>query len=146
VSHSKSGALKFSLEIIETFLEGDVNGYIDRCADTLYTLEGEGPFTLEEWEPDLREEEPFPFGEDYSEYSMDDFEDAYDIKVYDHDEYMAEFEFMADLDYPDWSPDEDDYLFWAQEKEEDEGFIWDDLLAFMVTVQDGDWVMIALSG
>ena len=143
---TKDGALDFSLKIIESYIDGDVDAYISYCADNLYCLDGDGPLSMDEWEPILREDEPFPAGRDYSDYTMEDFFAAYEYGIYDYAQYRVEFDFVEELDFEDWTPDEDDFLFLANEKEEDEGFIWDDLLVFMVTCEKGHWELNALSG
>jgi hypothetical protein len=77
---------------------------------------------------------------------MDDYLEVYDPRVLGFDEYMKEYPETAIPDVGGWSPSEDDFLFVGFEaKPGREGFLWEDLLIFMVTNQSGGWEFIAFS-
>ena len=135
-------ALDFSLELVETYFTGDENKFCSHLADTLYTLEGEGPITKEEAISSIKGRD-FPFGEDYSKYTIENYLKNYRPKIMDYEDYSKLFS----LSINGWEPDADDFLFLGYEvKSGKEGFMWDDLLSFMVTYQNGKWEFIAFSG
>jgi hypothetical protein len=141
---TKDGALKFSLKIIKTYLDNDLNTFIGYCTDPFYTLENDGPFALKDVEDRLSGKNPFPNGKYYTNHTIDDFKSIYDIKTTDHSEYIKNNEYLKTLKIGDWSPNDDDYLFEAVEKDGKTGYIDNDLLTFMVTFQSGNWQLIAL--
>ena len=143
----KEGALIFSLKIVETYIEGDADRYCSYLADYIYSLEGEGPIEKIELCEYLSEESPFPFGHDYSQYTMDDYLDNYNPYIMDYEEYSEVYPSISNLNIDGWTPDADDFLFIGWELQRDrEDFMWDDLLAYMVTYQNDEWELIALSG
>lgn len=143
----KEEALDFSLEIVGTYLTGDVDRFCSFFTDPLYTLEDEGPFSRSEVIRDLKARTPFPAGYDYSGYTMEDYLEVYEPRVLEFDEYMKEYPGLETLEVGGWSPGEDDFLFvGSKTRPGREGFLWDDLLIFMVTDRSGEWELIALSG
>ena len=144
----EDAALDFSLAVVETYFTGDADKFCSFLADTFYTLEGEGPITKEEAISIIKEDKPFPFGEDYSEFTMEDYLETYRPKIMDYGEYTKEYpEELSSLSIDGWKPDADDFLFLGHEvKTGKEGFMWDDLLVFMVTYQNKKWEFIASSG
>jgi hypothetical protein len=145
-SGTKEGALEFSLLLVETYFTGDEDRFCSHLAGTLYTLEGEGPFTKEEAISAIKEDKPFPSGEDYSEFTMEDYLENYHQEIMNYEDY-SEYPELSGLSIDGWEPDADDFLFLGYEvKSGKEGFVWDDLLVFMVTYQNGKWEYIAFSG
>ena len=143
----KEGALTFSLKIVETYIEGDADRFCSYLADYIYTLEGEGPIEKIELCEYLSEESPFPVGHDYSQYTMDDYLDNYNPYIMDYEEYSEVYPSISNLNIDGWTPDADDFLFIGWELQRDkEDFMWEDLLAYMVTYQNDEWELIALSG
>ncbi len=144
--HSKVAALAFAETVVQTYLDGDHERFRSYLADTLYTLEGEGPFEA----ATLDLGDPFPFGKDYSTNSMAEVKAAHPFAIYSHDELSA-FPGLTELTVGGWRPDADDYLF-VGIRENDRGgpvtpeIIWDDLMVFMVTYQNGRWELICFSG
>jgi hypothetical protein len=140
---TEDAALDFSLAVVETYFTGDADKFCSYLADTLYTLEGEGPFTKEEAISIIKEDKPFPFGKDYSEFTMEDYLENYRPKIMDYREYSKEYPELSSLSIDGWKPDADDFLFLGYEvKRGKEGFMWDDLLGFMVTYQNKKWEFI----
>jgi len=146
---TKEGALEFSLALVETYFTGDEDKFCSHLADTLYIVgEGAGRITKEEAISIIKEDKPFPFGEDYSEFTIDDYLENYSPKIMDYEEYSKE-EWAVFRLFPidGWTPDADDFLFIGYEvKPGKEGFMWDNLLVFMVTYQNEKWEFIAFSG
>ena len=144
---TEDAALDFSLAVVETYLTGDADKFCSFLADTLYTLEGEGPITKEEAISAIKEDKPFPFGNDYSEFTMEDYLENYRPKIMDYGEYTKEYPELSSLSIDGWKPDADDFLFLGHEvKTGKEGFMWEDLLGFMVTYQNKKWEFIAFPG
>ena len=146
---TKEGALEFSLAHVETYFTGDEDKYCSHLADTIYNL-GEGlkrSFTKEEVIRAIKEEKPFPYGYDYSEFTMDDYLENYSTKIMDYEEYSKE-EWGSVFPIDGWTPDADDFLFLGSEvKPGKEGFIIShDIFAFMVTYQNEKWEIILLNG
>ena len=145
-SGTKEGALEFSLLLVETYFTGDEDRFCSHLADTLYTIEGEGSFTKEDTISAIKEDKPFPFGRDYSEFTMEHYLENYHPEIMDYEDY-SEYPELSGLSIDGWEPDADDFLFLGYEvKLGKEGFMWDDLLVFMVTYQNGKWKYIAFSG
>ena len=143
---TKEDALDFSLELVETYFTSDEDKFCSHLADTIYSLEGEGPITKEEAIRYIKEDKPFP-GEDYSKYTIDDYLRNYRPKIMDYEDYSKRYPQLSRLSIDGWTPGADDFLFGGHEvKPGKEGFMWDDLLIFMVTYQNGKWELIAFSG
>ena len=146
---TKEGALEFSLLLMETYFTGDEDKYCSHLADTIYNL-GEGlkrSFTKEEVISAIKEEKPFPYGYDYSEFTMDDYLENYSTKIMDYEEYSKE-EWDSVFPIDGWTPDADDFLFLGFEvKPGKEGFIiFDNIFGFMVTYQNEKWEFISFPG
>ena len=148
---TKEGALEFSLAHVETYFTGDEDKYCSHLADTIYVL-GESlkkSYTKEEIISDIKEIKPFPFGYDYSEFTMDDYLENYSTKIMDYEEYSKEdWEIFRFFPIDVWTPDADDFLFLGFEvKPGKEGFIiFDELFGFMVTYQNEKWELISFVG
>ena len=144
--HGKVGALAFAEAVVQTYLDGDHMRFRSYLADTLCTLEGEGPFEADS----LDLGDPFPFGRDYSTNTMAEVKAAHPFVIYSYDE-LSEFPGLTKLTVGQWSPDADDYLFVGTGADEEgrpvtREIIWDDLMVFMVTYQNDKWEIICLSG
>ena len=143
---TKKDALDFSLELVETYFTSDEDKFCSHLADTIYSLEGDGSITKKEAISSIKGSD-FPFGEDYSKYTMDDYLRNYRPKIMDYEDYSKKYPGFSRLSIDGWTPDADDFLFLGHEvKTGKEGFMWDDLLVFMVTCQNGKWEFIASSG
>lgn len=145
---TKEGALEFSLAHVETYFTGDEDKYCSHLADTIYNLgEGQSSFTKEEVISFIKEIKPFPFGYDYSEFTMDDYLENYSTKIMDYEEYYKE-EWDRGFPIDGWTPDADDFLFLGYEvKPGKEGFIiFNQIFIFMVTYQNEKWEFITFIG
>lgn len=146
VECTKEEALNFSLQIVNTYFTKDYLAFISFLTPKTYTLEGEGPFDKQFVTAKLQEE-PFPFGRDYSEYTLSDYLENYNPKILSFEEYALIYPHIANLNIDGWSPNEDDFLFVGYETKPGKSeFMWDDLLVFMVTCENNEWRLIAFSG
>lgn len=135
----KSGALDFSLKVVRSFIENDTTVFKTFFADTVYFLESHE-------EP--RPTSSIPITElfsqfDYSDYTMDDFNNNYSSQILKYNGYKNE-KWVTTLEY--WHPDSEDYLFIAPFIEGGNNFMWDDLLIFVVTKRSGEWKIRAFAG
>lgn len=138
----KEDALEFSLKIIETYLTGNSDKYLSYHTNVVYLLGQNRSLNREELNQTVNSQ-TFPHGEDYSDYTMDDYLETYDQEIMDYKEYISEYPSIKNVSIDGWSPNEDDYIFFGYEvKPEKEGFMWDDLLTFMVSNQGGSWEVI----
>jgi hypothetical protein len=143
----KEQGLRFCLDVIETYLTGDLEKYCTYLADYIYSLDGAGPLSRETVFDIFSNDDPFPGGNDYSIYSITDYLETYEPVILKFKEYIEEYPSLLNLDIDGWSPDEDDFLFIGYRvKTGQEAFLWDDLLVFMVTHSYGVWMIIAISG
>lgn len=140
-------ALDFSLQVVETYFTQDYAAFRTMLAPAIYTLEGEGPMTPEDVDAWHAREPPWPAGRDYSGHSMEEYLEVYAPRVLTIEAAQAEHPEFAQMSWDGWEPDEDDYVFIGWEtKPDQEPFLWDDLLAFAVTHESGEWRFKAFSG
>jgi hypothetical protein len=145
---TKEGALEFSLAHVETYFTGDEDKFCSHLADTIYFVEEGGvSITKEEVISMFKENKPFTYGYDFSEFTMDDYLENYSTKIMDYEEYSKE-EWDSVFPIDGWTPDADDFFFIGLEvKPGKEGFIIPfELLRFMVTYQNEKWEIILLDG
>lgn len=133
----KTEALEFGLKVVETYFEKDTTTYKSFFTDTLYFLESwEKPMAVSE----INFTQWFSGLFDYSQYTMDDYNDTYSPLVY---EYTIYKDLIGTLTY--WQPDSEDFLFiGSMVKEGKTEFMWDDLLGFMISKRTGEWKIRAL--
>ena len=144
-SSDKEGALDFSLKVVGTYFDNDNEAFFSYLADEIYSLEEGESYAKSEVEEMLAEEE-FIAGEEFVEYSMEEYLNTYDPRVMDHEEAQYEFpEEVSALKDSGWEFDEDDYIFIGYEtKSGEEGPLWDDMLVFGVTHESGEGKLKAL--
>lgn len=127
----KTEALEFGLRVVKTYFEKDTTTYKTFFTDTLYFLE--------HWEEPIATSEinftQWFSGFDYSQYTMDDYNDTYSPLVYEYEIYK---DLIDTLTY--WQTDSEDFLFlgWIVKEGKTE-FMLDDLLVFMVSKRTGEW-------
>lgn len=136
----KDEAMTFSLKVVKSYIEGDSLAFKSFLPDTLYSLEP--------WEePLIMDTIPlrliFPIN-GYPQYTIDDYKDVYDPKVMDFEQYSkVDTAWFNAFTY--WHPDEKDYVFLgALTKEGKTPFMFEDMLAFMITKRSGQWKIRAL--
>lgn len=143
----KAEALEFSLGIVQTYLAQDYATFRGALAERIFTLDGEGPYTREDIDSWFAEARPFPAGRDYSAHSLEEYLDVYAPRMMTFDEAREEHPELAQITWEGWTPDKDDQIFLGWEtKPGKEPFMWDDLLAFVVTKELGEWRFKAFSG
>lgn len=144
---ARAEVLAFGLRVVETYLRSDPHAFRALLAETTYTLEGEGPFTLADVDAWLFAELPFPSRRDYTAYTLDDDEATYAPRVLAYDEVVLEYPAFANVTWDGWVPDGDDLIFAGGDvKEGQTSFLWEDILAFGVTRETGEWRLKAFSG
>lgn len=145
-SDPRAEALAFALSLVESFFARDRDAFVAALDDTLFTLEGEGPFSREEAIATV-DEKPFPWGQDVEGTSIADYHATYAPFVLSVEEARAEHAEFARTTWNGWSPDGDDWIFVGNELREGKSqLLWGDILAFGVTSEDGAWAFKAFSG
>ena len=146
-SFDREGALEFSLKVVRTYFDNDMEGFISYLADELYSLEGDGPISKDELAPSISAEDHV-VDEDYTMYSMEEYTEVYDPRVMDVEEVESEYPgIVSSMESLGWDYGEDDYLFIGWEtKSGEEGPLWDDPLSFVVSHESGEWRFKAFSG
>ena len=144
-SYDREGALDFSLKVVGTYFDNDKEAFLSYLADEVYSLEEGESYAKSEVEEFLAEED-YIAGEEFAQYSMEEYLDTYDPRVMDHEETESEYpEVVSALKDSGWEFDEDDYIFIGYEtKSGDEGPLWDDPLVFGVTHETGEWRLKAV--
>jgi hypothetical protein len=140
----KAGALEFSLKVVKTYFDNDMDEFVSYLDDEVYSLEGEGPIAKKDAEDILREDD-YVADEDYPTHTYQEYLDTYDPKVLDSKEVTTEHsELIGEMKALGWDYGSDDYLFMGFEtKPGKEEFLWDDPLVFVVTCEDGKWAFKA---
>ena len=146
---TKEEALEFSLQVVETYFTNDMDEFKSYLDDEIFTLEGDGPLSRSEVILIL-DENDYVADEEYTDHTYQEYLDTYEPYVMDVDEVSQEFEGLVDnMKEIGWDFDDDDYIFMGWETksgDEEDGFLWDDPLAFGVTHEDGKWAFKAFSG
>jgi len=146
---TKEGALKFGLKIVKTYFDNDIAEFKSYLDDEIFCLDGDGPISRAEVIADL-DVSGYVVNEDYTEHTYQEYLDTYDPYVMDIDEIKAEFNELVELMISKgWDFDDDDYIFmgWKTKSgNQDDGFLWDDPLAFGITHEGGEWAFKAFSG
>lgn len=138
--------LEFGLEVLQTFFDNDKETFYSYLAEETYSLEGGGPYTVEEvrgW----FDSDDYLMNQMYTQYSMEEYLETYEPEILDYKEVDSEYpgiiEMLRNLS---WDFDDDDYMFRGWEtKDGEEGPLWDDPLAFMVTHETGELKFKAFS-
>lgn len=129
-------ALEFSLNFINSNLNGDLPAFYNSLSKTVYSLEnGSGSSKYRISPPSASFESGFDFN---------DYTENYETKIYDYSEYIDMFPQWADRSRV-WTPDRNTYLFHGSAvREGKRAILKDDLLVFMVKMIDGEWKLIAV--
>ena len=68
----------------------------------------------------------------------------YQPQILSYQEAILQFPQFENIQIANWTYDDDDYLFLGWNTDTgNNGFIWDDLLVFIVTKESGTWKVIA---
>ncbi len=136
----KDEAKSFALDVVKSYISNDTLTFKSYLGDTLYSLEaGDKPIPVDS----ISVSDLFSRF-DYSAYSMNDYLDVYEPIIMDYDAYSKVNPGWLDQ-FIYWHPDNQDFLFFgSREKQGKQGFMWDDLLGFMVSKRSGHWVLRTL--
>jgi len=126
-------AKQAGLEIIETYFNADSATFYSYLPDTIYLSEpGEDPIVTDQIDTSALFKSLIVTG-----YSMEDYNNTYAPEVLTYDDYKED---MGVEDLTQWKPDQQDYLFLGfTTKDGKEGFMMDDMLAFMLSKRTGEW-------
>ncbi|MFC1801423.1 hypothetical protein ACFLZB_03085 [Nanoarchaeota archaeon] len=138
----KAQAKEFALDVIQSFFDNDCEAFKSYLYEYVYSFEGEELIRVADFEDEVCG--------DFSnvvrgDHTFEDYLEAYEIRILEKDEYMEEFPDLATLD--DLELSQRDYLFIGFELKDKnaEGFMWDDVLIFMVSnTPEDDWQITAL--
>ena len=160
-------AEEFYASIIGTFLDGDEDTFYSFFEGDNITLWGGGSLAKSEIRSldnnlcdDSSDEYCFPLGENYTEYTMDDFNQDYNILTSNFSQISDGYCAYVDPELRDeenkeeclefsesmnWTSTfgEDDYMANIEWKHEDDGssskWIWDDITFMVISEVEGNW-------
>jgi len=147
----KEGALVFSMQVLQTHFENDLDAFIALWDDELYTLELEGPYTKKFAAEKTKKNEYFIneiLAGEYAAYSLAEYKTDYAPRVLNAAEVnAADPELIPGLRKLGWDFDQDDYIFIGWDTKSGEaGPLWEDTLFFGITHESGEWRLKAFSG
>ena len=121
----KEGAMQFSLEVLQTFFDNDLNAFLNLLSDEVYSMEGEGPYSKTDVEGFLSSDEDL-MGAGYTAYTMEEYESTYDPRILDEGEMNTEFPgILDDMKVLGWDFGENDFVFLGYETfDGTEGPLW----------------------
>jgi hypothetical protein len=132
----KVEALEFSLDFVEASLYGNLPEFYRMLNDEVHSLSTGNNYSKFVINP--------PEGVK-SRWSLDDYKNDYDYRIYSYDEYTELFpEWISDQ--RDWTPDSTCYLFMGNSIKENKFafFSQEDLLVFMVSYDSkNEWSVVA---
>ena len=142
----RARALEIGLSIIQSYFDGDPEVFASILADTLPQVgRDDEPMDGEYFREMVRYASPYPSGEDYTSYSMDDYEAVYDPLVLTYDEAVELISFPA-VQGNGWVPEENDFLFIGGNLQEgaveSDKFLRDGLNSFVFGIRDGEWKFV----
>ena len=148
----KEEALEFALSMVETYFTKDCDAFYDKLSNPLHTLEEDIDIIKTNeirnlfCEPASQETpDTYTFLGMTGNYTFQEYLNIYDHRVLSKTEYEQEFPSFKNL--INFNKEIGNYLFVGWEtKPNQEGFMWDDYLAFMVRRINGQWKISALLG
>jgi len=128
-------ALSFALNFINNSLNGDLPAFYSSLNETVYSLKtgnGDSKFRVT------------PPQNYYSGFSLSDYTERYETKIYGFSEYRDMFpQWLAEEKR--WKPDRNSYLFHGSSlKEGKEAFLEDEILVFICKIIDEEWKLLAI--
>ncbi len=142
----KSQAKEFSLEIVQSYFEGDCNKYFDFWSDTLLIMDGDG-IVYKNATPKDKICKSYEKAIRTKGKTYDDYLKTYKVELLTPVELVERFKKKLPEYY---YTSEYDYFFLGFELKEgldkSKNFIWDDMFIFMVRKERGKWVFKGISG
>jgi len=128
-------AMSFALNFVNDSIVGDLPAYYSSLNDTVYSMEsGEGSSRYR----------VIPPQNNYSGFSLVDYTEAYETKIYEYSEYSQMFPQWFE-ESRRWKPDRNTYLYHGSAlKEGKEAILTDGILVFMCKLIDGEWKLVAI--
>ena len=142
----RARALEIGLSIIQSYFDGEPEVFASLLADTLPQVGLDAdPMDGEYFGDMVRNSSPYPAGEDYTSYSMDQYEEVYDPLVLTYDEAVELISFPT-VQGNGWVPEENDFLFIGGNLQpgavEGDKFIRDGLNSFVFGIRGGEWKFV----
>lgn len=142
----RARALEIGLSIIQSYFDGEPEVFASLLADTLPQVGLDAdPMDGEYFGDMVRNSSPYPAGEDYTSYTMDQYEEVYDPLVLTYDE-AVEFISFPTVQGNGWVPEENDFLFIGGNLKpgavEGDKFIRDGLNSFVFGIRGGEWKFV----
>jgi len=133
---TKAEALTFSLNVVDTIIQGNLPAFYSALADRVYSLNTGNNYSCYRIPP--------PEGVN-GEYSIKNYMEDYQYSLYSYQDFITLFPQWAESDR-NWNPDEQTYLFMGNQLKnpsQESLLSQDNLLVFMVAPKDGDIKIIA---
>ncbi len=146
MSEPRAQATEMGMSVIQSYFDGDPEVFIAMLHHTLPQIGREGEAMDGEYFGDLiRHATPYPSGEDFSQYTMEEYQAVYDPLVLTFQEAIDQLSF-PEVEGDGWVPEEGDYLFigWNLKpgSVESDKFIRDGLNSFVFGIRDGQWKFV----
>ena len=139
-------ARELGLTIIQSYFEGDPTDFIAMIADIVPQVGREGEAMDGEYFREMvAHVTPYPSGEDFTMYTMEQYHDVFDPLVVTYDEAVEHFAFPT-VDNAGWIPEPQDFIYFGGtlqlDKREEDKFIRDGLNSFVFGKRDGVWKFV----
>jgi len=142
----RAHAMEIGLSVIQSYFDGNAEVFINLLADTLPQIGREGdPMDGEYFRDLVRNSSPYPAGEDFTGYTMQQYEEVFEPLVLTYDEAVELIDFPV-VEGSGWIPESADFLFlgWNLKpgQVESDKFIRDGLNSFVFGIRDGEWKFV----
>ena len=142
----RAQALELGLSIIQSYFDSEPEVFANLLADTLPQVGLDAdPMDGEYFGDMVRNSSPYPAGEDYTAYTMEQYEEVYSPLVLTYDEAVELISFPT-VQGNGWVPQETDFLFIGGNLKpgalESDKFIRDGLNSFVFGIRDGEWKFV----
>lgn len=142
----RARALEIGLSIIQSYFDGEPEVFASLLADTLPQVGLDAdPMDGEYFGDMVRNSSPYPAGEDYTIYTMEQYEEVYDPLVLTYEEAVELISFPT-VQGNGWVPEENDFLFIGGNLKpgavEGDKFIRDGLNSFVFGIRGGEWKFV----
>ena len=132
---ARDQALSFALTFINDSMNGDLPSFYSSLSETVYSLKsgtGDSKFRV------------IPPQANYSGYTLSDYTDSYESRIYEYAEYSEMFPQWVDSN-KQWTPDRNTYLYHGSAlRDGREAILSDGFLVFMCKEIDGEWLIVAI--
>ena len=139
-------ARQVGLSVIQSYFDNEPQAFIDLISDILPEIGREGdPMDGQFFRELVERSDPYPSGEDFTMYTMDQYHEVFDPLVVTYDEAVEHFG-VSPVENDGWIPAPDDFIYFGgylkPGRVEEDKFIRDGLNSFVFGKRDGVWMFV----